>query len=109
MPRSKDVLSVVIPAYNEEKNLPRVVAELQDALRPAGIPYELILVNDNSKDGTATVIAESMRADPHIRTVNRRPPGGFGRAIRSGLDAVRGDIVVICMADSSDVPADVVR
>jgi dolichol-phosphate mannosyltransferase len=104
-----DVLSIVIPAYNEEKNLPRVVAELQEALRSEQIPYEMILVNDNSKDNTAGVIAELMRADERIRTVNRRPPGGFGRAVRSGLDAVHGDIVVLCMADCSDVPADVVR
>lgn len=104
-----DLLSIVIPAYNEEKNLPRVVAELQTALRQGEIPYEIILVNDNSKDNTPGVIAGLMAADPCVRTVNRRPPGGFGRAIRSGLDAVRGDIVVICMADCSDVPGDVVR
>ncbi len=104
-----DVLSVVIPAYNEEKNLPRVVAELQKALRPESIPYEIIIVNDNSKDQTAAVIADLMNSDHRIRTVNRHPPGGFGRAVRSGLKAVRGDVVVICMADCSDVPADVVR
>jgi dolichol-phosphate mannosyltransferase len=104
-----EILSVVIPAYNEEKNLPTVVAGLQEQLVRHGIPYEIILVNDNSKDGTAAVIAELMHADPFIRTVNRQPPGGFGRAVRSGLDAVRGDIAVICMADSSDDPQDVVR
>jgi dolichol-phosphate mannosyltransferase len=104
-----EVLSVVIPAYNEEKNLPRVVAELQDALRADAIPYEIIIVNDNSKDQTAAVIADLMRSDQWIRTVNRQPPGGFGRAVRSGLEAVRGDMVVLCMADCSDVPADVVR
>ena len=104
-----EVLSVVIPAYNEEKNLPVVVAELQTALRQAGIPYELLLVNDNSKDRTHEVILELRAADPCVRLVDRRPPGGFGRAIRSGLAEVSGDVVVICMADCSDVPADVVR
>ncbi len=105
----QDVLSIVIPAYNEEKNLPKVVAELQQAVRTEKIPYEMVLVNDNSKDGTAGVIRELMNGDSRIRTVNRRPPGGFGRAVRSGLSAVRGDVVVICMADSSDVPEDVIR
>jgi dolichol-phosphate mannosyltransferase len=68
-----------------------------------------VIVNDNSKDQTAAVIADLMKSDYRIRTVNRQPPGGFGRAVRSGLEAVRGDVVVICMADCSDVPADVVR
>src|SRR6188768_4285300 len=103
-----DVLSVVIPAYNEEKNLPRVVAELQDVLRTENIPYEFILVNDNSKDNTPAVIAELMKTDANIRTIDRRPPGGFGRAVRTGLEAVRGDIAVLVMADCSDVPSDVV-
>jgi len=104
-----DLLSVVIPAYNEEQNLPPAVADLQEQLSENHIPYEIIIVNDNSQDGTAAVIAELMKADPLIRTVNRRPPGGFGRAVRSGLEAVRGDIAVVCMADASDAPEDVVR
>lgn len=102
-------LSVVIPAYNEEKNLPPTVGELQAALRREEIPYEIILVNDNSQDGTALVIRDLMEHDACIRSVDRQPPGGFGRAIRSGLEIVSGDCVVICMADSSDDPEDVVR
>jgi dolichol-phosphate mannosyltransferase len=50
-----------------------------------------------------------MADDNRVRTVNRQPPGGFGRAIRTGLEQVTGDCVVICMADSSDDPQDVVR
>jgi dolichol-phosphate mannosyltransferase len=103
------LLSIVIPAYNEEHNIRRVVPELRTELEAAGIPFEIILVNDNSTDGTADVIAALMREDRRLRTVNRRPPGGFGRAIRSGLEAVRGDVVVICMANCSDSPADVIR
>ncbi|QDU63912.1 Undecaprenyl-phosphate mannosyltransferase [Planctomycetes bacterium Pan216] len=101
-------LSVVVPVHNEEENLPNVVDELRDTLNRERIPFELVLVNDNSTDGSRGVIEGMMAADERIRTVNRRPPGGFGRAIRSGLDAVKGDIVVICMADCSDDPEDVV-
>ena len=103
------LLSVVIPAHNEEKNLPATVEELQTAFRNEGIPYEIILVNDCSNDGTARVIAGMMAADPGIRTIDRTPPGGFGRAIRSGLALVTGDAVIIYMADKSDDPADAVR
>ncbi len=102
-------LSVVIPAYNEEKNLIPTVEELAPALQAEGIPYEIIIVNDNSRDDTPNVIAALMAADPHIRTVNRRPPGGFGRAIRSGLDAVTGDVVGVYMADQSDEPKDLIH
>jgi dolichol-phosphate mannosyltransferase len=49
-----------------------------------------------------------MEADADIRLINRRQPAGFGRAIRSGLSAVRGDVIVICMADLSDDPQDIV-
>ncbi|MBL9090346.1 MAG: glycosyltransferase family 2 protein [Planctomycetaceae bacterium] len=101
-------LSLVIPAYNEEKNLPHTVAELQSALRGEGIPYEILIVNDNSRDGTERVVRELMADDPDVRLVTRRPPGGFGRAVRSGLDEVTGDVVMIVMADCSDHPSDVV-
>ena len=103
------LLSIVIPAYNEEKNLPHCIAELRGVLREQQIPYEIIVVNDNSTDGTRDVIAQEMLQDPAVRTVDRRPPGGFGRAVRSGLEAIQGDVVVIYMADRSDDPNDVLK
>jgi len=104
-----DKLSVVIPAYNEEKNIIKCIEELRAALRDTHrIPYEVIVVNDNSGDRTEELVRAEMAGDPAVRLVTRIPPGGFGRAIRSGLEAVRGDIVVIYMADLSDSPEDVV-
>ncbi len=78
-------------------------------MREQQIPYEAIVVNDNSSDGTKRVVEGEMELDPAVRLVNRIPPGGFGRAIRSGLDAVQGDIVVVYMADRSDDALDVVK
>jgi dolichol-phosphate mannosyltransferase len=101
-------LSVVIPAHNEEKNLPKTLNDLRAAVRAAGIPHEIIVVNDNSRDGTADVLRSFMAEDPAIRMVERTPPNGFGRAVRSGLEQVTGDVVVIYMADSSDHPADAI-
>lgn len=100
--------SVVIPAYNEEQNLARTVEDLQAVLQQEEIPYEIIIVNDNSNDGTKAIIEQLSQADQRIVMVDREPPGGFGRAIRSGIEAVSGDAVVICMADSSDDPQDVI-
>ncbi len=101
--------SFVIPSRNEEKNIENTVGELVRVLEPNEIPYELILVNDNSSDGTPQVIQRLMAENPHIRTIDRTPPGGFGRAIRSGLDLVTGDLVIIYMADQSDDPQDALR
>jgi len=102
------VLSIVIPAYNEAQNLTGTVDELVPALREAGIPYELIIVNDNSSDETPEIIAGFMADDVNIKTVDRRPPGGFGRAIRAGLEEVTGDVVAVYMADQSDDPVDLI-
>jgi dolichol-phosphate mannosyltransferase len=102
-------LSVVIPAHNEEQNLGPTVAGIQTRLTEADIDHELILVNDNSSDGTGDVIARLVASDDRVRSVTRVPPSGFGRAVRSGLDVACGEVVTICMADSSDDPADVVR
>lgn len=102
-------LSIVIPAYNEEKNIVRCIQELRATLHDKyQIPYELIVVDDNSTDRTTDVVLAETENDPTIRLVRRTPPGGFGRAIRSGIDAVTGDVVVIYMADLSDSPEDVV-
>ncbi len=98
--------SFVIPAHDEEKNLPKTVNELQDMLQENAIPYEIIIVNDNSTDGTGGVIDGLKKADPCVRSCDRNPPGGFGRAIRSGLELVTGDLVIIYMADVSDDPQD---
>jgi len=102
-------LSVVIPAYNEEKNIIPCLQELRKTVWDENyIPYEIVVVNDNSTDETEQVIRAEMAIDPNIRLVNRTSPGGFGRAVRAGIEAVRGDVVVICMADLSDDPQDVI-
>jgi dolichol-phosphate mannosyltransferase len=102
-------LSVVIPAFNEGKNIARCIEELRITLREKHeIPHEVVIVNDNSQDDTEAVVRRAMAGDESIRLINRTPPGGFGRAVRSGIEAARGDIVVVYMADLSDSPEDVV-
>ena len=101
-------LSIVIPAYNEQENLPRTIRELAATLLEAAIPFELIVVNDNSADATAETVRRLGTELPQLRLVDRKPPRGFGRAVRAGIEAVTGDVVVLVMADSSDSPHDVV-
>jgi dolichol-phosphate mannosyltransferase len=108
-PSSKPLLSVCIPARNEEQNITRSIDTIHAELQGAGVPHEFVIANDNSTDGTERVVREKMVQGCPIRLINRRPPGGFGRAIRSCLDHFRGDIVVVVMADLSDDPKDIVR
>jgi dolichol-phosphate mannosyltransferase len=105
----RPLLSVVIPAHNEEKHLAGTVDELAQALQEESIPFEVIIVNDNSTDATQSVAEALVDTCSRTRIVTRTRLGGFGRAVRAGLDVFRGDIVVIVMADQSDDPADVVR
>jgi dolichol-phosphate mannosyltransferase len=106
---SKPLLSVVMPAHDEEQNLAATAEALLVALGAEQIPHELIIVNDNSTDATQTVAEDLAAKHAEVQIVTRVMLGGFGRAIRAGLDVFRGDMVAIVMADQSDDPRDVVR
>ncbi len=101
--------SIVIPAYNEEMNISGTLLTLTEALAGEKIPFEIIVVNDNSSDSTATAVKLAANQWPQVRLVDNKPPGGFGRAVRCGLSSVSGDVVALVMADLSDDPWDVVR
>ena len=102
------MLSVVIPAHNEEGHIADTVRNLSGALLAAGITYEILVVNDSSSDGTERILAAMSAADSGLRYVNNVPPNGFGFAVRRGLAEFRGDAVAIVMADGSDDPIDLV-
>jgi dolichol-phosphate mannosyltransferase len=102
------MLSVVIPAHNEEGRVEATVREIHQTLSQAAIAHEILVVNDNSGDRTEDVLKELGHQIPELRYVNNEPPNGFGYAVRAGLSAFRGDAVAIVMADSSDSPADLV-
>ncbi|HEX6817003.1 MAG TPA: glycosyltransferase family 2 protein, partial [Ktedonobacterales bacterium] len=102
-------LSIVIPAHNEEEGIRPTVYKLAAALEAERISYEIVVVNDHSTDGTEGVLSDLTRELPELRFVNNVQPGGFGYAIRTGLEAFEGDAVCIVMADASDDPADVVK
>ncbi|MFZ4763622.1 MAG: glycosyltransferase family 2 protein [Roseimicrobium sp.] len=109
MPKPVNLLSVVIPARDEEGSVGVTVEHLHRTLQQHGIPHEIIVVNDGSKDGTWALLQKLQQAIVQVRPVNNEGPNGFGRAIVCGLNQMRGDAVVIMMADESDSPDDVVR
>jgi len=102
-------LSVVIPARNEERNIGTTLAALQSRLAAESLDYEIVVVDDGSTDATPEILRTQHDNDNRIRPIVNPRPNGFGRAVRRGIDAVTGDAVVICMADGSDDPEDVVR
>jgi dolichol-phosphate mannosyltransferase len=106
---SLDLLSVVIPARNEEGCIRRTVEHLRVELRRNGIPHEIVVVDDGSIDRTWELLAELKTRIPQLMPVKNSGPNGFGRAVICGLDAMAGDAVVIMMADESDDCRDVVR
>ena len=109
MTERRPTYSIVIPAHNEEDSIRPVLRALCDALETAAIPYEIVVVNDHSRDRTRDAVAEVTRARPAVRCVDNPGAGGFGLAVRAGLDAFSGEIVAVVMADGSDPPEDVVR
>lgn len=103
------LLSVVIPARDEEGCISSTVEHLHVELRIHGVPHEIVVVDDGSTDSTWQKLQELRHRVPTLNPVQNPGPHGFGRAIERGFDHMRGDAVVVMMADESDDCRDVVR
>ncbi len=102
-------LSVVVPVYNEVANLPQLQEELQAALEPLGISYEIIFVDDGSTDGSLKVLQEIAAAAPQVMIIELRRNFGQTAALSAGMDFAQGEIVVCLDADLQNDPADIPR
>jgi dolichol-phosphate mannosyltransferase len=101
--------SIVIPAHNEEGCIGPTLDAILARFREESIEdFEIVVVNDNSRDRTEAILREYAGNFPQVRYVNNAPPNGFGFAVRRGLEEFKGDAVAIVMADLSDSPADIV-
>jgi dolichol-phosphate mannosyltransferase len=103
------LLSVVIPARNEMGCICSTVEHLHLELQLQNVPHEIIVVDDGSTDRTWELLSETAKRLPELVPVKNEGLHGFGRAVTRGLDAMKGDAVVIMMADESDDCRDVAR
>ena len=100
-------VSVVIPAHNEAEVIAPTVGAVAAALASAERDYEIVVVDDASTDGTLSVV-QGLAAEGDVQGFRSHYPGGFGHAVRAGLERFTGDAVAIVMADASDDPRDLV-
>jgi glycosyltransferase involved in cell wall biosynthesis len=101
-------LSLIVPVYNEERNLPILIEAIQNALDPLPYSWEVILVDDGSEDGSLQVLTQLAENSPdHLRVVSFRRNFGQTAAISAGLDKATGEIIVLLDADMQNDPADI--
>jgi len=100
-------LSVVIPVYNEEENLPLLWEELRGVLEGLGLAVEVIFVDDGSRDGSPEIVRGLREADPRVRLVRLKSHAGETAATDAGLKAALGRWVVVMDADLQNDPADI--
>lgn len=102
-------LSICIPIYNEEENIPRLYERLTDELEKIGRSFEVILVNDGSTDASEQSLAEIAEKDERFRIVNLRRNFGQTAAMMAGIDYASGDVIVPMDGDLQNDPADIKR
>ena len=101
-------LSLIVPVYNEEENLPLLYAAIDQALAPLNETWEVIFVDDGSRDGSFDVLRSLVEKDPeHARVLSFRRNFGQTAALSAGIDHACGDIIVLLDADMQNDPADI--
>ena len=100
-------LSVVVPLFNEAEGLPLLVEQLLAVLRPLGLHFELVLVDDGSRDSTATVLEQLSGEVPELVAVLLRRNYGQTAAMAAGFDASCGAVIVTLDGDLQNDPADI--
>jgi glycosyltransferase involved in cell wall biosynthesis len=103
------MLSITIPVYNEEQNIPILYERLVAELERLGRPFEIILVNDGSADGSEAALEALCRRDSRVKGVNFRRNFGQTAAMMAGINYASGDIIIPMDGDLQNDPADIAR
>jgi len=97
------LISIIVPTYKEAKNIPLLVEKIDQTMKSAPLPYEIIVVDDNSQDGIENCIDEKKKTYP-IRLVVRKNEKGLSSAVLEGFHRAAGEILVVMDADLSHPP-----
>jgi dolichol-phosphate mannosyltransferase len=98
-------MSIIVPTRNEAECVEKTLGKIADVLEKGGDGYEILVMDDGSKDGTKEKVGAFAAKNGNVRLVNRVEPFGFGYSIRDGIRMASGKYAVIMMADLSDDPA----
>jgi glycosyltransferase involved in cell wall biosynthesis len=110
LPRAAPEISLVIPVYNEEESLEILAAEIRAALATnTAADYEVLFVDDGSRDRSAEILARLRRDDPRIRVLRQKSNAGQSAAFDAGFRFARGRVVVTLDSDLQNDPADIPR
>lgn len=93
------ILSIIIPAHNEEENIEQIIKKVEDSL---DIPFELIIVNDHCVDKTKEIVARASSNFSNIKLVDNMLEKGFANAVKAGFKSSSGQVIIPVMADSCD-------
>jgi glycosyltransferase involved in cell wall biosynthesis len=100
-------ISVVIPLYNEEESLPELTAWIKKVMDENHLYYELVMVDDGSKDNSWQVVNDLLKENPNIRGIKFRRNYGKSAALFCGFDVAQGDVVITMDADLQDSPDEI--
>jgi glycosyltransferase involved in cell wall biosynthesis len=100
------LLSIVVPVYNEEGNLRELYRQVSAVLDREEVPFELVIVDDGSRDGTWTIVQELAAADSRVRALRHRRNFGKARGLANGFAVASGDVVITMDGDLQDEPTE---
>lgn len=102
-------LSLVIPAYNEQENIPTLLERVRAALEQTGKPFEVVIIDDGSTDATPRLLAEGMAKFPWLRVLRMAQNRGQSAAFDAGFKAARGQVIATIDADLQNDPEEIPR
>lgn len=100
-------VSIVVPFYNEEDNIQRMHAAIVAAIEPLHLPFEMVLVDDGSKDRTLVLAEQIAQQDPRVRVVQFRRNYGQTPAMAAGIQVASGEVIITMDGDLQNDPADI--
>jgi glycosyltransferase involved in cell wall biosynthesis len=107
MDRADLRLSVIVPFYNESENIGRMHAAIVRAVEPLGVSFEMVFVDDGSKDNTLEIAEQLANSDPRVRVVKFRRNFGQTPAMAAGIEHARGEVLITMDGDLQNDPADI--